>query len=49
MHGPALAVRDCFRLLEEPVEGVWASDHAGVVADLTAPDHEPGTHGEVIG
>ena len=23
--------------LEEPVDGVWASDHCGVVADLTIP------------
>lgn len=44
VHGPALEVDDCFRLLEEPVDGVWASDHAGVVADLVLPDHDPGTH-----
>ena len=34
LHGPTLHVADCRRLLEHPVEGVWASDHYGVVADL---------------
>jgi hypothetical protein len=35
-HGPTLDVRDCGRLFDEPRDGVWASDHFGVVADLTA-------------
>ena len=34
LHGPTLHVADCRRLLDQPVEGVWASDHYGVVADL---------------
>lgn len=34
LHGPTLQVRDCRRFLDGPVDGVWASDHYGVVADL---------------
>ena len=32
--GPTLAVRRCDLLFAEPVDGVWASDHVGLVADL---------------
>jgi len=35
-HGPTLDVRACERNFGEPVDGVWASDHFGVVADLSA-------------
>jgi endonuclease/exonuclease/phosphatase family metal-dependent hydrolase len=35
-HGPSLEVRACERIFDEPVDGVWASDHFGVVADLSA-------------
>ena len=35
-HGPTLDVRACERTFDEPVEGVWASDHFGVVADLSS-------------
>jgi endonuclease/exonuclease/phosphatase family metal-dependent hydrolase len=35
-HGPTLDIRACERLFDEPVNGVWASDHFGVVADLSA-------------
>jgi endonuclease/exonuclease/phosphatase family metal-dependent hydrolase len=42
-HGPTLAVRSCDRVLDSAVDGVWASDHFGVVADLVVPDHAPGT------
>jgi endonuclease/exonuclease/phosphatase family metal-dependent hydrolase len=35
-HGPTLDVRDCERIFDEPVDGVWGSDHFGVVADLSA-------------
>lgn len=45
-HGPTLAVHACDRILAGPVDGVWASDHAGVVADLAVPAHEPGTWGD---
>jgi exonuclease III len=34
-HGPTLRIADCRRVFDEPVGGVWASDHHGVVADLT--------------
>lgn len=42
--GPTLAVSDCARVLDQPVSGVWASDHFGVAADLlpveeTRPGH----------
>lgn len=42
-HGAMLQVLKCDRLLDHPVNGVWASDHYGVVADLAAPSHPPGT------
>ncbi|NVI86585.1 endonuclease/exonuclease/phosphatase family protein [Actinomadura sp. BRA 177] len=32
--GPTLEIRDCARVLDEPVNGVQASDHYGVIADL---------------
>jgi endonuclease/exonuclease/phosphatase family metal-dependent hydrolase len=35
-HGPTLDVRACQRIFDEPADGVWASDHFGVVADLSA-------------
>jgi endonuclease/exonuclease/phosphatase family metal-dependent hydrolase len=35
-HGPTLDIRDCERIFDEPVDGVWGSDHFGVVADLSA-------------
>ena len=44
-HGPLLEVLSCDRLLDQPVDGVWASDHYGVVADLAAPSHPAGTWG----
>jgi endonuclease/exonuclease/phosphatase family metal-dependent hydrolase len=35
--GPTLEVTGCERAFDEPVDGVWASDHFGVVADLELP------------
>jgi endonuclease/exonuclease/phosphatase family metal-dependent hydrolase len=35
-HGPTLDVSSCERIFDEPLEGVWASDHFGVVADLSS-------------
>jgi endonuclease/exonuclease/phosphatase family metal-dependent hydrolase len=35
-HGPTLDVRACERTFDEPVDGIWASDHFGVVVDLSA-------------
>jgi endonuclease/exonuclease/phosphatase family metal-dependent hydrolase len=45
IHGPTLQVTSCARVLDEPVGGVWASDHFGVVADLALPGHPPGSWG----
>jgi endonuclease/exonuclease/phosphatase family metal-dependent hydrolase len=42
-HGPLLDVADCRLVLTEPVDGVWASDHFGVLAELRSPPHLPGT------
>jgi endonuclease/exonuclease/phosphatase family metal-dependent hydrolase len=33
-RGPTLAARACERIFDAPVEGVWASDHYGLMADL---------------
>jgi endonuclease/exonuclease/phosphatase family metal-dependent hydrolase len=41
-HGALLTVLACSRLLDGPADGVWASDHYGVVADLARPGHPPG-------
>jgi endonuclease/exonuclease/phosphatase family metal-dependent hydrolase len=41
-HGPTLRVSSCRRVLVRPVNGVYASDHYGLVADLTLPSHPPG-------
>ncbi|MFL5626831.1 MAG: endonuclease/exonuclease/phosphatase family protein [Ktedonobacteraceae bacterium] len=35
--GPTLEVSTCTHLFDEPVDGVWASDHFGLVADLSMP------------
>jgi len=43
-HGPTLDVTACERIFDEPVEGVWASDHFGVVADLAIPGPSPAAH-----
>jgi endonuclease/exonuclease/phosphatase family metal-dependent hydrolase len=32
--GPTLAIQDCARTFDKPVDDVWASDHFGLVADL---------------
>ncbi|RKQ88233.1 endonuclease/exonuclease/phosphatase family metal-dependent hydrolase [Solirubrobacter pauli] len=42
-HGPPLGVVDCRLVCDMPVEGVWASDHFGVLAELSPPSHAPGT------
>ena len=36
--GPTLEIKSCERIFAEPVDGVWASDHFGVVADLEPPE-----------
>jgi endonuclease/exonuclease/phosphatase family metal-dependent hydrolase len=35
-HGPTLAIASCEPLFDQPVRGVWASDHFGVTAELAA-------------
>lgn len=39
--GPTLAISACSRIFDEPADGVWASDHFGVVADLAVPPQGP--------
>ncbi|WP_229076009.1 endonuclease/exonuclease/phosphatase family protein [Actinoplanes sp. DH11] len=41
-HGPSLEVVDCRLAFDEPVGGVWATDHCGVVADLVLPQRHVG-------
>jgi endonuclease/exonuclease/phosphatase family metal-dependent hydrolase len=36
-HGPVFHVAGCRRVFDQPVDGVWASDHFGLLADLTLP------------
>ncbi len=35
--GPSLDVRSCRRIFDAAVDGIWASDHFGIVAELEAP------------
>ena len=42
LHGPTLQVARCQRVLDRPIDGVWASDHFGVLADLVLPANRPG-------
>ena len=37
-EGSTLAIDSCERIFDEPVNGVWASDHFGVCADLAVRD-----------
>ena len=37
IHGPTLDVAGCHLAFAEPVDGVWASDHVGLLADLARP------------
>jgi endonuclease/exonuclease/phosphatase family metal-dependent hydrolase len=34
---PSLAIRECELAFDKPVDGVWGSDHIGLVADLGLP------------
>jgi endonuclease/exonuclease/phosphatase family metal-dependent hydrolase len=42
VHGPTLDVADCQIAFDKPIDGLWASDHFGVLARLTVPTHPPG-------
>jgi len=44
-HGPSLDIAACERIFDQPVDGVWATDHFGVVADLTVPPRTPSVAG----
>ena len=39
--GPTLAIAACEFAFDEPVSGVWGSDHFGVIADLAVPTRRP--------
>jgi endonuclease/exonuclease/phosphatase family metal-dependent hydrolase len=45
VHGPRLEVAGCELAFDRPSDGVWASDHFGVVADLELPRRPPGRWG----
>ena len=47
-HGPSLEVLDCRRVLDHDVDGVWASDHFGVLAELGVPAHPAGSLGVTV-
>jgi hypothetical protein len=36
-HGTTLDVSACGRIFDGPIDGLWASDHLGIVADLVIP------------
>lgn len=40
--GPTLAIAACELAFAQPVDGIWASDHFGIVADLVVPTRRPG-------
>jgi len=40
-HAPTLDVTACELVFDKPVDGVWASDHFGMVADLAVPRQKP--------
>jgi endonuclease/exonuclease/phosphatase family metal-dependent hydrolase len=42
IHGPTLRVSACERFLVDPVDGVQASDHYGLLVDLDVPERAPG-------
>src|ERR1051326_534806 len=37
--GPSLKIASCQRIFDKPINGVWASDHFGLVADLAVPEN----------
>lgn len=41
-HGPALDVANCRIVFDQPVDGIWPSDHYGLLAELQRPAHPPG-------
>jgi len=43
-NGPTLVITDCAPAFAEPVDGVWASDHLGVRAELTVATEPTEAH-----
>jgi endonuclease/exonuclease/phosphatase family metal-dependent hydrolase len=43
VHGPTLDIADCRLAFDQPVDGIWPSDHFGVIADLVRPPQPPGS------
>jgi endonuclease/exonuclease/phosphatase family metal-dependent hydrolase len=41
-HGPALDVADCRVVFDQPVDGIWPSDHYGLLGELRRPARPPG-------
>jgi endonuclease/exonuclease/phosphatase family metal-dependent hydrolase len=41
--GSTLAISACTRIFDEPIDGIWASDHFGLVADLSIPTRNSAT------
>jgi endonuclease/exonuclease/phosphatase family metal-dependent hydrolase len=44
--GPTLDITSCALAFDVPRDGVWASDHFGVVADLAFPARPSPSHAE---
>jgi endonuclease/exonuclease/phosphatase family metal-dependent hydrolase len=42
IHGPLLDVAACRQVFDEPIHGIWPSDHVGLLADLVRPARPPG-------
>jgi endonuclease/exonuclease/phosphatase family metal-dependent hydrolase len=41
-HGPPVDVADCRVIFDQPVDGIWPSDHYGLLAVLRRPAKPPG-------
>jgi endonuclease/exonuclease/phosphatase family metal-dependent hydrolase len=39
--GPTLLIKECERMFDAPIDGTWASDHFGVIAELAVPPELP--------
>lgn len=43
-YGPTRDITACERIFDEPIEGVLASDHFGIVAELAIPGPSSRAH-----
>jgi endonuclease/exonuclease/phosphatase family metal-dependent hydrolase len=41
IRGPSLAIASCRTIFDDAVDGVWASDHFGVLAELRTINSQP--------